>query len=59
MQRVALAAEQSGDDIDKNIAVLKNWKEVDEKTLIIVTVRFGEKQWDYDFAKNTVTEVAQ
>jgi len=25
----------------------------------IVTVRFGEKQWDYDFAKNTVTEVAQ
>ena len=25
----------------------------------IVTVRYGKRRWDYDFAKNTVTEVAQ
>ena len=25
----------------------------------IVTVRYGSRRWDYDFAKNTVTEVAE
>ncbi len=24
----------------------------------VVTVRYGSRRWEYDFAKNTVTEVA-
>ena len=25
----------------------------------VVTVRYGERRWDYDFGKNTVTEVGK
>ena len=25
----------------------------------IVTVRYGSRRWDYDFGKNTVTEVKE
>lgn len=25
----------------------------------IVTVRYGQRRWDYDFGKNTVTEIKE
>jgi len=25
----------------------------------VVTVRYGSRRWDYDFAKNTITEVKE
>jgi HEAT repeat protein len=39
----ALAGEQAGDDIDKNIVVLKNWKGADAERLIAAAEALGKK----------------
>jgi len=49
-----------GEELDLNL--MHNYKSPFMQNKVgsdIVTVRYGSRRWDYDFEKNTVTEIAQ